>query len=61
MGKPTDNIEDKVLKFGNTQIRRSAIEGMTEKEFLKTYKPLISTGAEQAVKELKKKKIYFKK
>lgn len=53
--------KDEILKFGNTQIRKSAIEGMTEEQFLETYSPLISTGAKIALKEIKKLKISFKK
>ena len=58
MEKKTQVLENKVLKFGNTQINSAALREMSKEEFLKVYGSKISTGAKEALKEVKK---YLKK
>jgi len=58
MDKKTQVLENKVLKFGNTQINSASLREMTKDEFLKVYETKISTGAKQALKEVRK---YLKK
>jgi len=58
MDKKTKKLENKVLTFGNTQINSSGLENMTKEEFMKMYEGKISTGAKEALKEVKK---YLKK
>jgi hypothetical protein len=58
MDKKVQKLENKVLKFGNTQINSEALREMTKEDFLDVYGPKISTGAKQALKEVKK---YLKK
>jgi len=58
MEKKTQMLENKVLKFGNTQINSQSLREMTKDEFLEVYEAKISTGAKQALKEVRK---YLKK
>lgn len=58
MEKKTQMLENKVLKFGNTQINSQSLREMTKDEFLELYEAKISTGAKQALKEVRK---YLKK
>ena len=61
MAKNTEDIakeENVVLTFGNTTINSINLKGMTEEEFMNTYSRLISTGAKQALKSVRK---YLKK
>jgi len=51
-------LENKVLTFGNTQINSASLGNMTKDEFLEVYSAKISTGARQALKEVRK---YLKK
>ena len=58
MDKKTKELENKVLKFGNTQINSQSLREMTKEEFLEVYRTKISTGAKEALREVKK---YLKK
>ncbi len=42
------------VKIGNTTFRTASLKGMTEEQFMKTYSRIISTGAKEAWKQLKK-------
>ena len=43
-------LENKILKFGTTQINSASLGNMTKEEFMKTYEKKISTGAKEALK-----------
>ena len=53
-----EELKDVILKFGKTTINTAGLKGMTEKQFLETFSPLISTGAKEALKKVRK---YLKK
>tara|TARA_R110000787_G_scaffold218013_1_gene326717 strand:+ start:729 stop:905 length:177 start_codon:yes stop_codon:yes gene_type:complete len=58
MEKKVKMLENKVLKFGNTHINSQSLREMTKDEFLEVYESKISTGAKEALKEVRK---YLKK
>lgn len=58
MNKDTKNLDNKIRKFGNTEVNVESLSHVTKATFIKQHKGLISTGAEAAADELDK---YFKK
>lgn len=58
MDKKTQKLENKIRKFGNTEVNIDSLKHVTKETFIKQHKSLISTGAEAAADELDK---YFKK